>query len=148
MEITITIKIDEDELKNVEIENTNEEEISKTTSDYARWFCDDCIGWSKDAESNLIFLQYQQSYANEKLRAQRYLFLNDVYGMLGIPKSKTGQMVGWIYDEENPVGDNYVDFGIFEERNKDFVNGLNPTILLDFNVDGSILDHIGFFNPF
>ena len=69
------------------------------------------------------------------------MFLNEVYDMLGIPKSKAGQVVGWVYDEENPVGDNYVDFGIYDlskERVRRFVNGDERNILLDFNVDGNI----------
>ena len=61
----------------------------------------------------------QQAYANKKLQAQGYLFLNDVLEMLGIQKTKAGQIVGWIYNEEAPIGDNYVDFGIF---NNDFTS--------------------------
>ena len=87
----------------------------------------------------------QQNYANEKLTAQGYLFLNDVYDMFGIPRTKAGQIVGWIYDEKHPEGDNYVDFGIYDmnrESCRNFVNGYERTILLDFNVDGPILDLI------
>ena len=62
--------------------------------------------------------------------------------MLGIPKTKVGQIVGWIYDEEHPIGDNYVDFGIYDLRNTEFVNGHENVALLDFNVDGNILDLI------
>ena len=61
--------------------------------------------------------------------------------MLGIPKTKAGQVVGWVYDPEHPVGDNYVDFGLFDldrERVRRFVNGDERNILLDFNVDGNI----------
>ena len=63
--------------------------------------------------------------------------------MLGIPRTKAGQVVGWVYDENCPVGDNYVDFGIYDihrEKCRDFVNGYERTILLDFNPDGNILD--------
>ena len=68
--------------------------------------------------------------------------MNEVYEMLGIPKTVIGQRVGWVYDENNPVGDNFVDFGIYDlynEKARDFVNGYERTILLDFNVDGDIL---------
>lgn len=112
-------------------------------SDYARFFDDGCKGWVKDAEMNLMFLRSQQQYANDLLRARGHLFLNEVYDMLGIPRSKAGQVVGWIYDKNNAVGDNYVDFGIYNlsrPKNRDFVNGYERTILLDFNVDGNILD--------
>lgn len=114
-------------------------------SDYARFFDDGCAGWTKDSEHNLYFLKCQQNYANERLQKRGYLFLNDVYEMLGIPKTKAGQIVGWVYDEKNPNGDNFVDFGIYDinkERARAFVNGYERTILLDFNVDGNILDLI------
>lgn len=114
-------------------------------SDYAKFFDESCSGWTKDPEHNLTFLKLQQAYANEKLQNQGYLFLNDVYKMLGIPATKAGQCVGWVYDEKNPVGDNYIDFNIYDmnrEKARDFVNGYERTILLDFNVDGNILDLI------
>ena len=62
--------------------------------------------------------------------------------MLGMARSKAGQVVGWIYDEKNPMGDNYVDFGIYDlhdDAKRRFVNGYERSILLDFNVDGNIL---------
>ncbi|GHV47405.1 hypothetical protein FACS189499_04880 [Clostridia bacterium] len=116
-----------------------------TYSSYARFFDDGCIGWEKDSEYNLMFLRGQQNYANDKLKADGFFFLNDAYDMLGIPRTKQGQIVGWIYDTKNPIGDNYVDFGIYDvhrEQVRDFVNGYERAILLDFNVDGNILDLI------
>lgn len=112
-------------------------------SDYARFFDETNPNWEKDSEYNLMFLRSQQAYANDKLVAQGYLYLNDVYDMLGIPRSKAGQIVGWVYNPDNPIGDNYVDFGIYDtnrEKARDFVNGYERSILLDFNVDGNILD--------
>lgn len=112
---------------------------------YARFFDDGCIGWTKDPEYNLMFLKDQQRYANDLLQTRGHLFLNEVYDMLGIPRNKMGQVVGWIYDEKNPVGDNFVDFGIYDvhdEAKRNFVNGYERTILLDFNVDGNIMDLI------
>lgn len=111
-------------------------------SEYARFYDDGNTGWTKDPEYNLMFLRRQQDFANEMLKSRGYLFLNEVYDMLGIPRSKAGQVVGWIYDKKNPKGDNYVDFGIYNNKdvNRNFVNGYEPTILLDFNVDGMIYD--------
>ena len=112
-------------------------------SEYAKFYDDGCTGWCKDPEHNLMFLRLQQDYANERLQSKGYLFLNEVYDMLGIPKTSAGQVVGWIYNEKNPTGANYVDFGIYNiynEKARDFVNGYERSILLDFNVDGYILD--------
>ena len=115
-------------------------------SDYAKFF--DAFNTDehrKDPNYNLMFLRRQQDYANEVLRTRGHLFLNEVYDMLGIPRTTAGQVVGWIYDKKNPNGDNYVDFGIYDiddERKRAFVNGLEYNILLDFNVDGVIYDMI------
>lgn len=134
-------------------ENGKEKKIKKTVdvvdpnlpSEYARFYDESCNAWEKDSEYNLMFLRAQQQYANDKLRTKGHLFLNEVYDELGIPRTKAGQVVGWIYDEKNPSGDNFVDFGIYEtdrEKARDFVNGYERVILLDFNVDGYILDKV------
>ena len=96
--------------------------------------------WNESNEYNILFLNGQQRYANDLLRAKKRLFLNDVYEMLGLPRSKEGQIVGWIYDENNPDGDNYIDFGMFRSNQNysDFVYGVDESILLDFNVDGNV----------
>lgn len=131
-------------------EKGEEETVKKTVnvaeenimgSPYAKFFDEASPYWEKNAEYNLMFLRQQQNYANDLLRARGRLFLNEVYDMLGIPKTKAGQVVGWVYDPENPIGDNYVDFGIYDisrERTRDFVNGYERVILLDFNVDGNV----------
>lgn len=114
-------------------------------SDYAKFFDESCKEWEKDPEYNLTFLKCQQNYANDMLRSRGHLFLNEVYDMLGMPRTKAGNVVGWLFDDKNPIGDNYVDFGIYDlykERNRDFVNGYERSILLDFNVDGDILNKI------
>ena len=134
-------------------EKGKEKKVTKTVniadpnlhSDYARFFDEGSAYWEKDAEYNLTFLRAQQQYANDKLRANGHLFLNEVYDMLDIKKTKAGQIVGWIYDDKNPIGDNYVDFGMYvtdREKTRDFVNGYERVILLDFNVDGDILDRM------
>lgn len=109
-------------------------------SPYAKFYEDGCLGWTKDPELNLMFLRRQQDAANDRLKDRGYLFLNDVYDMLGIYRTKIGQTVGWIYDKNNEYK---VDFGIYDlhkPENRAFVNGYEKTILLDFNVDGDILD--------
>ena len=139
------------EVEEIVVNEKGEEEVVKKTvnvaddpneySDYARIFDCGCSGWTKDPELNLYYLKQQQNYANDRLKAEKYLFLNDVYKMLGFPATKAGQVVGWVYDEENPVGDNFVDFGIYNINSgkaRDFVNGYERSIVLDFNVDGNI----------
>lgn len=144
MKTIIAIEIDGEEVKVSTEKKEIEEEVIKhdEVSEYARFFDEGCIGWSKNSEYNLMFLRWKQLYANDLLRAKGHLLLNDVYRQLGIPESKAGYFVGWIYDENNPLGDNFVDFGLNDLRNKDFINGYERCVLLDFNVDGVIVDKI------
>jgi hypothetical protein len=142
------------EIEEIVVDENGKEKIEKKTvevaniegygvSEYARYFDETCTAWCKNAEYNLTFLKAQQAWANKKLKEQGYLFLNDVYETLGLQKTKAGQAVGWVYDEKNPVGDNFVDFGIYNlyrDAARRFVNGYERSILLDFNVDGVIWD--------
>lgn len=149
------------EKKEVEIETVDEKgKVKKETvtlkvptannsdgySMYSKFFDSSSREWEKNAEYNLYFLRKQQEWATQKLRRQGYLFLNDVLESLDIPKTAVGQVVGWVYDESKTApGDNEVDFGIYDltkQPNRDFVNGFEPVILLDFNVQGNILDLI------
>lgn len=137
------------ETEEIVVDENGKESVVKNTvttataSDYSRFFDEYCLGWRKDAEYNLMFIRQVQNWANDKLKSQGYLYLNDVYEMLGFEKTKAGQVVGWIYDKtgELGIGDNYVDFGIYDlhdEKKRDFVNGRERSVLLDFNVDGNI----------
>ena len=139
-------------IKAVDIsETTTDESGNETTSvktinvidgcsDYARYFeAGTSPYWEQESAYNELFIEAQQNYANDRLKANGYLFLNDVYESLGFEKTKAGQVVGWVYDPENPNGDNYIDFGkmnIHRCEGEEY----HPTILLDFNVDGNILD--------
>ena len=112
------------------------EDPYKGQSEFARCFCEGCTGWTKDPEANLSFLRLQQKWANDRLKAVGHLFLNEVYDMLGLPRSSAGAVTGWIYDPNNP--DYKVDFGIYNihiPANREFVNGWERSIWLDFNVD-------------
>lgn len=115
-----------------------------TPSIYARFFDPSSSNWNTEPEYNLIFLQCQQQYANDMLRARGHLFLNEVYDSLGIPRSEAGSVVGWIVDD-GQTAEHFVDFGVWEKDDhnaRDFVNGLEGAILLDFNVDGVIYNLI------
>ncbi len=108
-------------------------------SPYARFFDEASVNWQKDPEINRLFVQCRQNFANNLLVSRGHLFLNEVYDMLGIDRSSAGQVVGWVINDN---GDNFVDFGIFEAHSAPFVNGYERSILLDFNVDGVVVDKI------
>ena len=142
------------EFEKVTVDDNGNETVTTETVDvadpnhyspYAIIFDDGNTGWDKDPELTKFFLIQQQNYANDLLKSRGHLFLNEVYDMLGAKRTKAGAQVGWVYDEKNASGDNFVDFGIFDINNpkaRDFVNGYERVIILDFNVDGVILDLI------
>lgn len=141
----VTIEIDEEVLKRILSENYegNSKGERIEPSEYARFFDVDSTVWRPDGpEYNLMLLKEIQDYANVLLRNQGFVFLNDVYKLLGLSCTKMGQVVGWIYDEECPKGDNFIDFGIYENTNHKSINGAENSFLLDFNVDGNILNYL------
>lgn len=103
---------------------------------YAKFFDESSHQWRSDWTQNMFFLNSQQAYANDKLNIEGHLFLNEVYDALGLPRTSYGAIVGWM---KRGDGDGYVDFGVYDDRNADFINGYKQDrILLDFNVDGNI----------
>lgn len=146
-ELRYNIKAKEIEEKVID-ENGNETTVTKTVGVidpntlhdiYSIVWCEGNLGWTRNPELNKVFLINQQRYANDKLRMKGFLSLNDVYEMLGAPTTAYGQLAGWVYTEDSSVGDNYVDFGIFNIHNEkacDFVNGTERSIILDFNCIG------------
>lgn len=117
-------------------------------SPYARIFDEYNDMWSKVPGINQMTLNNQETWLNDRLKARGYLFLNDVYEALGFPKTPAGQVVGWLsrthanFDPEK--NDGFVDFGLWEieqEAKREFVNGFERSVILDFNVDG-IMNHL------
>ena len=108
------------------------------TSPYTFKFDENSASWDRSRDMNVFFLKFTQDYFNDLLKLRGYLFLNEVYDRLGIPRRALGQCVGWVYNENNPNGDNFVDLDIFNERN----NNNENVFILDPNVDGYILDKI------
>ena len=106
----------------------------KTLSQYAMKFDDRCFGWMKDKKYNLIFLKHQENYFNDLLKSRKYLFLRDVLEGLGMTITKDSCLVGWIFEEDNKIGDNFVKFDIREADGSNF--------FIDFNVDGNIIDRL------
>lgn len=137
------VKVEEsyiDEKGKEKTRKVTREECSTEYSPYAKFFDQSSPAWSKDAELNRLYIQNAERFCNEKVKSQGYLFLNEVYRMLGITETKAGQCVGWVYDPEHPK---LIDFGLTNfnsEATRRFYNGDENIVLLDFNVDGPILD--------
>ena len=111
----------------------------KLASPYGRFFDELNPHYSKTPEYNHMFLKTQEQWFNDKLQANGYVFLNEVLEALGFERTQAGQSVGWKLNSR--VGDGYISFGIeniFDSNSRAFVNGLEPVVFLDFNVDGLI----------
>lgn len=116
-------------------------------SDYAKWFDESSTQYiGRNPQANLMFLKAQQNYWNDMLISRGHVFLNEVYESLGLPHTPAGAMVGWVYSpSEDDSNDQFIDFGIYNgdvNFNRDFVNGLESKVLLDFNIDGIIWNMI------
>jgi hypothetical protein len=118
--------------------------IGNPGSAYARFFDSESSRcWSVDPDINLLFLSNVQRWCNDRLRARGHIFLNEVYDELGLSHTMPGAVVGWRWNKGS--GDDYIDFGIWDSNSqviKDFFNGREGAILLDFNVDGMIYDKL------
>ena len=110
------------------------------TSVYKVRFDEYSTVWEKDKFVNEMTLKCEENWANDKLRLQGYLFLNDVYDRLGLPRTKTGQIVGWLAEGD---GDGYVDFGVFDCEGYEDIRYNRNAFDLNFNVDGDILSKFG-----
>lgn len=137
------VEIVDEETGEIKKKKENVKEIGDNpsfTSPYARFFDESSPYWRKDPEANLMFLRGVQDDMNEKLKKKGHLYLNDVYQALGLQESRYKCKAGWIYDK-NSDGDDYVDFGIYDQEGNEtnneakrrFVNGLEWSVLLDFN---------------
>lgn len=113
-----------EELTNV-IKQICEMKHDELVTKCAAMFDSTCIPWTEDRTYNLMFLGHQEVYANDLLKAKGFIFLNDVYEMLGMKKTALGQLVGWVYEDMWSE----VEFKVLGD-------------LIIFNIDGIILDKI------
>ena len=131
--------------KEIEVENLH--------SEWGVLFEESNDNWVHNSILNLEWLEMQERLANMKLKAQGYLFLKDVYKMLGLDensidnrKLQGSHVVGWLYDPDDPTRDSYVSFGLKDRTTGEYTNrALNMklygecNVFVDFNVDGDIL---------
>ena len=153
LENAVRDKYGEEELRNLQTEMPDEKEINAHVDEstgkvveepkspvyhsiFAKFFDEANPNWTKSPEDNRMFLQQKEQMANWYLENRGYLFLNDVYASLGIPKTKAGEICGWIWNPDGGI--HQVSFGIFRkdsEAARAFVNGFERSILLEFNCE-------------
>lgn len=106
--------------------------VDAGVSDYTFIFEPGNENWTGKYEHNLFFLEKFQNIFNDQLRARKHVFLQDVTRALGFEDTKIAAVTGWV--EGQSSGDEFINFNI-----KALPDG---RFLLDFNVDGIILDLI------
>lgn len=119
---------------NGEVISTKYMDDKSQYSPYARLFVDYTTNEYKSGMLGVKFLKGQEEYANFLLKSRGYLFLHEVYELLGFELSEASSFVGWRYDENNP-NPNFVSFGIdlTDNRVQAFMNGDEEALWLDFN---------------
>ncbi len=94
-------------------------------------------------DPNLDFManvcNIQQKLANDILISKGFLTLNEVYRLFNLEQTPSGMVFGWIYDDDNEIGDNMVEFDvkrvcILADDGKSVV----PAYSISFNADGNI----------
>lgn len=138
------VKVDEETGKKtkekVPVEQTDSSVISPN-DDSCRFFDSSNPNWDKNPQFSMMWLRGQQNILNDILHTRGHVFLNEVYDALGFEHTPQGAVLGWIDGE----GDDCIDFGLYDpnkESVRRFVNGVDNTILLEFNHDGVIWDKI------
>jgi hypothetical protein len=132
MKHEVIITIDGKEILNI----PRDTEVCEYTSTARIWDWREMHG-IMDATHALYYLELYERFATDKLKAKGYLFLNDVYDMLGLTLTAEGAVLGWVYEK-----DKVVDFGVYDFDNTEAVYGYDSKFVLRFNVDGCILEHL------
>ena len=110
------------------------------------FFFDECnapYNWEKDPMMNRTFLEDHLRWLNQRLQAEGFLFENDIRRDLGVPLVKCGWTSG-IFAEDKDGNRNYLSFGLDAKnpRAQAFRDGIEPSILIQLNVEDNIIDQI------
>ena len=135
-EITETV-VDE-KGKEKQVKKTVEVADPNVTDDYIKYFTRSNPYWDDTPDYVELFLRSQQNYANDRLKVDKVLTLNDVYDSLGFQKTKAGMVVGWVFDENNEDGDNFIEFNVRKVYIPNEYGEEELAYAIDFNVDGNI----------
>ena len=139
------IKYDDDGGE-VKEDNDTSSPINDVPDDpFDRLFCESNPNFEKDPNRNMFWLDQKLTYAQYLFDRDGYLYLNDVYDLLGFNKTRAGQVYGWIkykdFNEAKAHGHkNIISFGHnvddnYGYCNKRFVEGCESAVWLHFNIE-------------
>ena len=136
-------------------ENGEEKVVTKTvdvadgkTSPYQRYFTRTNSHWDRSPDTIYFYLKSEQEAMNNRLKHRAYtnprgvgiVTYNEVLERLGfeMPMDGSGLLVGWMFDANNPLGDNYIEFDVKGCMLPGEYGQLEKAYSIDFNVDGNI----------
>ena len=125
-----------------EVKTEKVKKYDHNVSAHAGFFDNTNPNYVKDPANNynLMFIQIQEQFCNDKLRVQGFLFENDARELLGLKKTEGGQRCGWVYDPNGPT--HQISFGIDDYTVNHGKNIMDDGIWIDFNVDGDIMNKV------
>lgn len=128
---------------------------------FSRLWGKGCGGYDeKDMEHNRFFVMQQLKSINRLLKDRWRPAKDGVPEIPGVvsfneallhfgfdPESLPdyGEFWGWVYSEENPVGDNVINIGLVDSEDPQtirFVNGKEGSVLMNFNCDSVITPYL------
>lgn len=111
---------------------------------------------SKAPGMDVMHIKAIQNWANDRLSANGYVLLSEVYDAFEFPIDSQCVGIGWISKEHlipGDDGDGYIDFGVLGDANlarnpdaRDWAEGKINSVILDFNVDGPIYNRLDAIN--
>ena len=133
---------------------TTENKKVNAPDDYRITYKKGCPGWVDNELLRESYLYGIEKHCNNILNIKRKLFLNDVYDLLGYPRTQQGQIFGWYIAPDEDLQDNRVIFDItnlskkqwyLEHTNPDDVyseTDCPPEYFIDFNVECNVLKYM------
>lgn len=138
------------------VDENGEEKIVKNTvevadgncSPYMRYFTRSNPHWDNSPDTIYFYLKTEQEALNNLLKHRAYtnprgigvVTYNEVLERLGfeMPMDGCGLLVGWMFDANNPLGDNYIELDVKGCMLPGENGKLEKAFSIDFNVDGNI----------
>lgn len=115
--------------------------MEKILSRYSCIYDYNCSYWNENPKLVVKYLKLMQDWFNKCYKTQGIVYLSEVYKALGIPRTDTGNIIGW--SKEAEFDDGFVDFGIRDNIIRSFFNGTIDYMILDFNVTNLSFKKIG-----
>lgn len=103
--------------------------------------------WTKEPGLNRDFLEDCERWLNKRLQYEDFLFENDIRRYIGAPLVKCGWTAG-IFATDKDGNINRLKFGL-DAKNpaaQRFRDGVEPSIILQFNVEDNILEQMNWRN--